>query len=571
MIMGRAVGLFLALLTARLAMLAGAHIPVSMWTLPAFLWQDVLAALLFALLDRVIHRNWAGWALYAAAVLYVSVNAGIARALYSPLTWNMLRAAGGPLADSAWSSLTPANVSAVALTALTGVVAPALWRRFHLRLRPAPLVVCGVALALIGPYATTKVDTAGRYRNAFGALWPVSAPTAGALSADSSGDWRTSPLESAPSDDLTPYRGQAAGRNVLIIVLESTAAQYLHAYGADLDPTPNLTAASDGLIFENAFAVYPESIKGLFSILCSRYPAFNDDAQTYASIRCPALPERLRAAGYQTALIHSGRFMFLGMNAVVENRGFDILEDAATISGNHESSFGIDEPAAVDRLLAFIDSTPPGKPFFAMYLPTAGHHPYATPSPGPFKDDGGIGSYRNALHYGDESLGVLFDGLRRRGLADNTLLIVFGDHGEAFGQHEGNFAHTMFIYNENIRTPMLIRAPGVIPNLRIQRPVSLIDIAPTILDLLGRPIPAEYQGATMLDPRPRMALFFTDYSLGWLGLVDGCWKATYETGSRRARLFDLCRDRGENHDLSAAEPELAAAYKARLEQWIAAQ
>jgi arylsulfatase A-like enzyme len=259
------------------------------------------------------------------------------------------------------------------------------------------------------------------------------------------------------------------------------------------------------------------------------------------------------------------------MHAIVQNRGFDILEDAGAIGGNVESSFGVDEPAAVARLFSFIDSVPREQRFFAMYLPTAGHHPYATPAPGPYKDDGGIGSYRNALRYGDESLGALFDGLRQRGLDRNTLLIVFGDHGEAFGQHDGNYAHTMFLYNENVRVPYAIVAPGLLPDVRVSRPISLIDTAPTILDLLGLAIPDEYQGASLLDSRPRMALFFTDYSLGWLGLVDGCWKALHETGSKRTKLFDICQDPSETNDLSAANDPRAEFYRERLEQWIGAQ
>jgi arylsulfatase A-like enzyme len=129
----------------------------------------------------------------------------------------------------------------------------------------------------------------------------------------------------------------------------------------------------------------------------------------------------------------------------------------------------------------------------------------------------------------------------------------------------------MFVYNENVRVPYAIIAPGLLPEIRVSRAVSLIDTAPTILDLAGLPIPPEYQGASMLDPRPRMALFFTDYSLGWLGLVDGCWKALYETGAGHFRLFDICRDPGERVDLSARNASRASAYRARLEGWIAAQ
>jgi hypothetical protein len=78
-------------------------------------------------------------------------------------------------------------------------------------------------------------------------------------------------------------------------------------------------------LFENAYSVYPESIKGLFSVLCSRYPAFDTRAEDYARIRTPSIAEVLAGDGCRTALFHSGRFMYLGMNAVIQRRGFETL------------------------------------------------------------------------------------------------------------------------------------------------------------------------------------------------------------------------------------------------------
>src|SRR5262249_15050267 len=153
--------------------------------------------------------------------------------------------------------------------------------------------------------------------------------------------------------------------------------------------------------------------------------------------------------------------------------------------------------------------------------------------------------------YGDEALGELLNGLRTRGLDQDTLFIIFGDHGEAFGQHEGNFGHTQFIYDENVHVPYIIAAPRLIRDrLRVEEGVSVLDTAPTVLDLLGMPIPAQYQGSSMLDSRPRMSLFFTDYSLGWLGLYDSCRKYLLEINSGHEKLYDVCADPEETIDLS---------------------
>jgi phosphoglycerol transferase MdoB-like AlkP superfamily enzyme len=307
-------------------------------------------------------------------------------------------------------------------------------------------------------------------------------------------------------------------------------------------------------------------------VLCSRYPAFDTRAEDYARIRTPATAEVLAGEGYRTALFHSGRFMYLGMNAVIQSRGFETLADAGDISGNFNSSFGVDEPATVERMLAWIDALPRGQRFFLHYLPIAGHHPYATPERGPFPESDDAGQYLNALHFGDAALGKFLDGLKARGLDTNTLFVIYGDHGEAFGQHEGNYGHTLFLYEENIRVPLLIAMPGAWHEAtRVQRTASLVDVAPTLLDLLGLKLPADYQGASLLEPRQQAALFFTDYSLPLAGLRDGQWKLIVEVGTSRAKLFDLETDPRETRNLAGQFPERVTGWRRLLDEWAAAQ
>ncbi|MBI4602721.1 MAG: hypothetical protein HY721_12260, partial [Planctomycetes bacterium] len=98
-----------------------------------------------------------------------------------------------------------------------------------------------------------------------------------------------------------------------------------------------------------------------------------------------------------------------------------------------------------------------------------------------------------------------------------------------------------------------------------------LDTAPAILDLLGLEPPPEWQGRSLLEPEPRIAFFFTDYSLGLLGLRDGPWKLIHETDSGRSRLFDLSRDPREEEDLAVRYPERVQAYRDRLLAWLAAQ
>jgi arylsulfatase A-like enzyme len=429
------------------------------------------------------------------------------------------------------------------------------------------------ALALLGAFAAQQIDCGGRHRNALVAFVDSAWPRVRGRPAATPSDWRAPLTDRNAAEDLCSLRGAAFGRNVVLIALESTGAGSLRFHGAKEDPTPNLTRlAATSLVFEHAYAVCPESIKGLFSVLCSRYPAFDTRAEDYARLRTPSIADVLAGQGCRTALFHSGRFLYLGMNAVIRRRGFETLEDAGAISGNFHSSFGVDEPATVDRMLAWIDGLPRGQRFFLQYLPIAGHHPYGTPERGPFRESDDAGQYLNALHFGDAALGKFLEGLRARGLDTNTLILIYGDHGEAFGQHEGNFGHTLFLYEENIRVPLLIALPGAWrEGRRVRRIASLIDVAPTMLDLLALPAPTDYQGVSLLEPRPQAALFFTDYSLPLAGIRDGRWKLIAEMGSAHVKLFDLETDPQETRNVGEQWPERVMTWSRRLDEWTAAQ
>ena len=147
-----------------------------------------------------------------------------------------------------------------------------------------------------------------------------------------------------------------------------------------------------------------------------------------------------------------------------------------------------------------------------------------------------------------------------------------GDHGEAFAQHEGNVGHTLFIYEENVHVPLVVAAPGLfLKQQRIHRAASLIDIAPTVLDLLGFTPEGQYQGRSLLEGLNQMALFYADYSVGWSGLRDGRWKFILDLDSRRASLFDLSIDPEERLDLSRRFPDRTSAYEEHLRAWSSAQ
>ena len=140
---------------------------------------------------------------------------------------------------------------------------------------------------------------------------------------------------------------------------------------------------------------------------------------------------------------------------------FDTTADAGAIGGNIRSSFGVEEPATVQHMLSWIDKLPAGRALLSR-LPAGGRPPSLRLSRrrAVSRRRPNLAAYKNALHYGDASLGAFLDGLRQRGLDRRTMFVVVGDHGEAFGQHDGNFGHSLFIFEENIRVPLFFALPA---------------------------------------------------------------------------------------------------------------
>ena len=164
------------------------------------------------------------------------------------------------------------------------------------------------------------------------------------------------------------------------------------------------------------------------------------------------------------------------------------------------------------------------------------------------------------------------DGLRARGVWDDTLLVIHGDHGEAFFQHEGNFAHTLFPYDENLHVPLVVVAPGLVAKeIRARQLVSLLDIAPTIADLAGVPADARWQGRSALSAAPRVVRAFTDQVGERVSLRTGRFKLVHDRDASRAMLFDLATDPDERIDIASTHPDRVARYVRDLGAWTSTQ
>ncbi|HEV3025318.1 MAG TPA: sulfatase [Pirellulales bacterium] len=372
----------------------------------------------------------------------------------------------------------------------------------------------------------------------------------------------------------------AAGKrpkNVLLIVLESTAAEFFGVMGSPWPTTPNLDvlAARNGVVFENVYSQAASSCKSLVALTNSTYP--RPDwlliVRDHPDFDVPALPQVLRDRGYRSCYAHSGYWSWQGRDLFLLARGVDQLVDASDKPHEQINSWGINDEAMYQGVLDWIDAEP-GRPFFAFAYTNETHHPYVTPQV-PF-DFGAVdvefGRYLNSVRGADAKINWLLTQLERRGLLDSTLVAITADHGESFGQHN-QWTHAFGVYEQTVHVPLLLLHPALADLPRRNAAVGQhIDIAPTLLDLLDIPAPVEWQGRSLLRPDAGERAYFM--SVGnevTLGLRDATYKYHYYVDTQREELFDLAADPQELENLAEKQPDKCAAYRRRVGGWVTYQ
>jgi len=183
------------------------------------------------------------------------------------------------------------------------------------------------------------------------------------------------------------------------------------------------------------------------------------------------------------------------------------------------------------------------------------------------------GQYAGEILFTDEQVGRLLDELDRLGRGGDTIVVVTADHGEAFLEH-GVLGHTIHLYDEMIRVPLLVRWPGRIPAGRVvDEQVGLVDLMPTLLDLTGLPVaPEDFEGRSLapllLARRPEVegpALLLGTSRQAWRrGLRTPAWSYQVDLTSGRDELYDLTADAAEHENLAASRPDEAAGWRRRL-------
>ncbi|MGE5295401.1 MAG: LTA synthase family protein [Solirubrobacterales bacterium] len=364
--------------------------------------------------------------------------------------------------------------------------------------------------------------------------------------------------------------------NVVIVVLEgvqydctSLAAQQggiAPQRGANRDGlTPYLSSlAAQGVSFSNARSVLTHTTKALFALLTGRFPSASQDvseaipmAQPYASL-ATILKRRL---GFRTAFFQSATGTFESRPGLVHNLGFDKFFTREDLHDPNQfiGYLGADEFAMLDPIRQWIQSE--NTPFLMVVLCSVTHDPYDVPAWFEKGESAVEDRYMQTIRYTDRFLAALDAQLTEMNLADDTIFCVAGDHGEAFEEHRSMMGHDRIIYDEVLRIAMCLRAPGLVePGTRITAPVSSVDLAPTILGLLGfETEPMCFDGFNALAPMPADR---TVYLSGWMqqgpaGFIQGDRKVVYDPQDDRIEVFHLNADPLELNGSELGEPEAA--------------
>jgi arylsulfatase A-like enzyme len=314
------------------------------------------------------------------------------------------------------------------------------------------------------------------------------------------------------------FRGEVrtpADRNLILISLDTLRAASVSGLGYARDTTPKIDAAfvDEGTTFSEAMSTFPQTDVSHLSIFTGLFPAAQPErGRVRARDRLVLLAELLQSAGLETAaftenaLVSGALGFWFGFDRFTE-RHFDHAD-----RGRPTMEDGIRYVCAQRdrRFFLFLHTYKTHDPFvpapayeelFPSLLPDE-----EFPAPDvPAKYRELVDRYDRTIREADDLVGELLDALTSCGVDDKTIIIVTSDHGEAFGEH-GIAGHGFTPHQEALHVPLFLRGPGIPRGKRIDEPVSIADLTPTILQLMDLPPPAQSQGRSLVDAMEGMKL-----------------------------------------------------------------
>ena len=347
-------------------------------------------------------------------------------------------------------------------------------------------------------------------------------------------------------------------RDLLLISVDALRADHLGAYGYARPTTPHIDAlANESVLFEHAYAPTPHTSYSVTSLMTGKYmrplllQGIAQDSDTWAGL--------LRTYGYRTAAFYPPAVFFIDPDR------FQSFRD--TFLGFEYRWVEFTEgQRRVQQMRAYLDAAPVDKRLFTWVHLFAPHEPYEEHAEFPFGERD-LDRYDSEVRFADETVAALVSAFRAR--RPNAVVILTSDHGEEFGEHGGHY-HGTSVYEEQVRVPLIISAPGSLSARRIAEPVQSIDLLPTVLSALDIPRPPRLRGRDLgplltgkRPEGPGLVLAETDEQTllgrGSLRLI-----CARKLGA--CKLFDLAHDGREEHDVSAESAKDFAELRAQLRE-----
>ncbi len=370
---------------------------------------------------------------------------------------------------------------------------------------------------------------------------------------------------------------EKSAHNLILITLDTTRPDRLGCYGYAKAKTPNLDQlAQESILFENAVCPSPSTVPSHSSIMTGLYPPHHGVRVTgrhSLPSHMMTLADVLKKEGYRTGAVISGYPLTKRFGL---NKGFDFYEDS--FWGNSEEAKIVIERIAersIDIALKWLNENKDDRFFFWLHLYDP-HSDYAPPPPfdTEYRDD----PYDGEIAYMDWSLGHFFKKLKEWNLYDTSVIIIVGDHGEGLGEH-GESEHQFLIYNTTMKVPFFMRVGKEYVPRRIEALVGVIDIFPTVLDLLNVSCSTSIDGSSLRpmlrgssDRKERRSYYLEtlsgEISLGWsplYALMNEEWKFIE---APEPELYHMANDPDESHNLFFQERETAEEFGSQLEKTI---
>ena len=286
--------------------------------------------------------------------------------------------------------------------------------------------------------------------------------------------------------------------NVVFITIDTLRADHLGCYGYKQIHTPNIDAlAAHSARFEHAYTPVPVTLPAHTAIFTGTYPmlsGMHDFSGNKLNPSQPTLASVLKEHGYATAAVIGSAVLDSRFGL---NKGFDFYYDHFDFNRLQESNLEeMERPGnlVADVALDWLGKNYKSSFFLWMHLYDP-HYPYRPPAP--YSEQYKDRPYDGEIAFADSQVGRLITFLKSKGLYENTLIVLTGDHGESLGEHGEKF-HGFFVYNATLHVPVIIHLPGSDAPKTIPELVSLTDLMPTVLQALKVDVPPQVQGQSLL-------------------------------------------------------------------------